>query len=93
MAKEIRHIIKRKDHRQEYDEKKVYASVYAAALNCHYSESKSEDIAKDAMLKINSWIKDKPITLSSEIKEEVSRYLEKLDEDVAMMYEHHRNLC
>ncbi len=53
----MKHVVKRKGHTQPYDEKKVYASCYAAALNCHYSEEAAEKIADKTTKKINAWMK------------------------------------
>ncbi|MCH7567998.1 MAG: hypothetical protein IIA87_01120 [Nanoarchaeota archaeon] len=83
-------VVKRKGIEEPYDEKKVYASCYAAALNCHYSEKKSEKIAYDVMKKINAWIKKKKSVGSKEIRDKVISNLK--DRDVALMYEHHLDL-
>ena len=40
-------IVKRHGTKEGYDDRKVYASVYSAALNCHYGEKKAETIAHD----------------------------------------------
>jgi len=39
------HIVKRRGHKEEYDERKVYASAYAACLNVHLGEIEAEEIA------------------------------------------------
>ena len=83
-------IIKRRGHREKYDERKVYASVYAAALNCHYSEQKSEKIAKEITKKINSWIKKRKEITSEEIRDQIIKNLK--DRDVKLMYKHHLDL-
>ncbi len=90
MSKIKKHVVKRKGHKEIYDEKKVYASVYAAALNCHYSEQKAERIAKEVMKKVNLWINKKTAINSEEIREQVIRSLK--DKHVALMYKHHLDL-
>jgi len=90
--KDLRHVVKRKNIQELYDSKKVYASVYAAALNCHYGERKSEKVALDVMKKINSWVKSRKVINSTSIRDEVLKELDKIDKDVALMYRHHLDL-
>ena len=91
MAKRI-HIIKRKGHKEQYESKKVYASIYAAALNCEYGESKSEKIASTVTKKVNLWIKSKKQVTSAQIRVQVINQLQKLDADVYVLYKHHLDL-
>ena len=90
MPKQKKHVVKRRGHQEHYDERKVYASCYAAALNCHYDEKKSEKIAKGIAKKITSWIKNKPVVTSDEIRDKIIDSLK--DEDVKLMYKHHLDL-
>ena len=83
-------IIKRRGNQEKYDERKVYASIYAAALNCHYSEQKSEKIAREITKKINSWIKTRKEITSEEIRDQIIKNLK--DRDVKLMYKHHLDL-
>ena len=39
-------VVKRHGETEAYDERKVYASVYAAALNCHHKEHFCENMAE-----------------------------------------------
>jgi transcriptional regulator NrdR family protein len=89
--KTSRVVVKRRGRTEPYDERKVYASVYAAALNCHYDERLSEEIALEAMKKVNTWARGKTQLLSQEIREHVLSVLE--DRHVALMYRHHTDLC
>ena len=86
-------IIKRKGNKESYDEKKVYASVYSAALNSDCSEKKSESIALIVMGKCSKWIKkeSKDRCVDSEnIRDFVLKTLK--DKDVKLMYKHHLDL-
>ncbi len=89
--KERQLVVKRKGHIEHYDEKKVYASVYAAALNCHYTEKQSEKVALRLMKKINAWVEGRTVVHSNEIKEHIISLLD--DKDVALMYKHHLDIC
>lgn len=86
-------IVKRGNHKEEYDSKKVYASVYAAVLNAHMSEGEAEEIAKDVLENVNRLVKTKHLIDSKEIKKEVIRSLNEINKEVSTLYEHHHNLC
>ena len=45
------YIVKRHGRKEKYDGEKVYASVYAAALNAHYKERRAEQLAARVMKK------------------------------------------
>ncbi len=87
----MKHVVKRKGHTQPYDEKKVYASCYAAALNCHYSEEAAEKIADKTTKKINAWMKKKKSISSHDIRTKIEESID--DNDVVLMYRHHLDLC
>ena len=83
-------VVKRKGHVQHYEEKKVYASVYAAALNCENGEEKSEKLAKEITKKISTWVKKKNKVSSLEIRNQIAKSIR--DRDVRLMYESHLDL-
>ena len=87
----IKHIVKRHGHRESYDKKKVYASVYAAALNAHYSERDAERLAKSVMKKVNAWVKNKAFVSSSDIRNKILMGLK--NREVALLYKHHLDVC
>ena len=84
-------IVKRHGHTENYDEKKVYASCFAAALNCHYSEQEAERIALETLGKVNVWVVARELVSAEEIRQHIISSLP--DEDVALMYRHHLDLC
>lgn len=86
------HVVKRRGHRQEFDERKVYASVYAACLNTHMPKEESEHIAQDVSSEIKKWIKDKPEVNSSQIFTEVGKELARFSKEASFMYHTHRDL-
>ena len=85
-------IIKRRGHREEYDNKKVYASAYAAVLNCHETEMKAEDVAKKVVKEVDKWIAKQQFVESSDIKKQLTVELSKFHEDYALMYRTHLDL-
>lgn len=87
-----RHVIKRRGHKEEYDEKKLYASVYAASFNCHLKKEGAEKIAEKTVDIMNKWIEAKTEVDSSQLFEETARVLEGIDDEVSFMYKTHRDL-
>lgn len=85
-----KYIVKRKGEKEHYDERKVYASCYAAALNCEYREKKAERLASEIAKKVTSWIKKKKIVHSSEIREKVILLIK--EKDVVLMYKSHLDI-
>jgi len=85
-------VVKRKGHREKYDERKVYASAYAASLNAHLSEQEAEKIAEDVCKKVNAWVEGKHEITSKQLEEHIIKLLEKHNRDAAFLYETHLDL-
>lgn len=86
------HIVKRKGHKQDFDERKLYASVYAACLSAHDHPEGGEATANLVCREIKNWMKDKESVTSDQIFEEAVRELKYLNKDAALMYQTHRDL-
>lgn len=86
------HIVKRKGHKQKFDERKLYASVYAACLSAHCKEEEAEATANLVSREIAKWIANKEEVSSDQIFEKVGEELEHLNKDAAFMYTTHRDI-
>ena len=86
------HIVKRRGHKEPYDGKKVYASVYAACLNTHMNKEEAENVAEKVLGEIDSWLADKREVASDEIFKKITETLKKHSTDTAFMYETHRDI-
>lgn len=86
------HIVKRKGHKQEFDERKVYASVYAACLSAHDSAEEAEVTANLVAREVKKWIADKDAVNSDELFKQVGEELMHLNKDAAFMYLTHRDV-
>ncbi len=82
-------VVKRKDHTEEFDEKKVYGSVYAACASAHYNEMQCEGIAEEITKNIKKFVKNKKEIPSTEIRKKIESELKKKDEELAFFYEQH----
>ncbi len=86
------HIVKRKGRVEKFDERKVYASCYAACLSCHMKKEECEKTANSVAKAVKSWVSKKPVTKSDEIFRLVITQLKKKNRDAAFMYETHRDV-
>lgn len=86
------HIVKRKGHKQEFDERKLYASVYAACLSAHAPKEEAEATANLVSREIKKWIGNKKEILSDAIFKKVFEELEHLNNEAAFMYKTHRDI-
>lgn len=86
-------IVKRRGYKEAYDEKKIYASVYAASLNAHLNKLEAEKIAERVSRELTIWIEERPETGSDEIFRRVFELLGEENKDAAFMYRTHRDLA
>lgn len=86
------HIVKRRGHRERFDERKVYASCYAACLSSHMAHERAEVIAGNVTRIINKWVRTKATVTSGQVFREIGRVLARYDRDAAFMYRHHRDI-
>ena len=82
-------IVKRRGHKEKFDEKKVYGSVYAACASAHYSETDCENTSEELTKKVKNFIKNKRSIQSTEIGKKIESELKKKDKELAFFYEHH----
>lgn len=85
-------LVKRYGHLEKFDIKKVYASVYAATLNAHYTEKDAEMIASLVSKHVYKTACKKKKIDSKDIKLEVIHELNEIDEDIAFLYETHLDI-
>lgn len=86
------HIIKRKGHKERFDEKKVYGSVYAACKIAEMHEKGCEKTSDAVTKDIKSLVKKNKIKTSEDIFRNVIKTLKKRHKDAAFIYETHRDV-
>ena len=82
-------IVKRKGHSEEFDERKVYASVYAACASAHYEECDCESTADKVTKTVQKHIKTKKAISSIALRKKIESELKKKDKELAFFYEQH----
>jgi len=86
------HLVKRKGHIHLFDERKVYASCYAACLSAHIKNTDAEKIAGSVTNDINKWLKNKKQITTDRLFKEIGKIMKKYNEDAAFMYVTHRDI-
>jgi len=85
-------IIKRRGHREGYDERKIYASVYAACLAAQKSEEEAERVAQALAAHLTRWVRNKEGLSSNDLFRQVIIELGRHAPKAAFLYENHRDL-
>ena len=83
------HVIKRKGHKERFDERKVFASVYAACMSGHMDRKKCEGIAAKVTDAVKRTLKGKKEVTSDTVFRAVVTYLAVHDKEIAFLYETH----
>ena len=82
-------IVKRRGHRENFDERKLYASIYGATEAAFCDEASCERLAGDVTEKVKGWLKGKKSVDSSEIHERVRAELDTRNEEISFFYDRH----
>lgn len=77
-------------HTEPYDERKVYASVYAACLSVRTPAGEAELTAACVCRDLLPWLKDKIEITSRDIRTHACTHLKVYNPDAAYMYLRHR---
>ena len=88
----MKHVVKRHGHSENYDERKLYAAVFAACLSVREPAGSAELIAERVVSKVNDWIEQKHEVTSNDIRAVAARHLNVYHKDASYMYLHHRIL-
>ncbi len=87
------HVVKRKGHKEKFDERKVYASAYAACVLTESMRTKRcETVANNVSKEVKKLIIKKKCVNTEEISGRVAKILKKYSNDAAFMYETHRDI-
>lgn len=86
------HIVKRKGHKEIFDERKVYASVFAACLSAHLDKEEAEINANLVTKAVKEWLDEKEDITSDQIFKKAGEELEHLNKDASFMYKTHRDI-
>ena len=85
-------IIKRRGRTEHYDERKLYGSVYAAALTALHKESAAERIAAQVCASIATWMPHQKKITSELLRNHVHELLKQIDKETAFLYFTHLDI-
>lgn len=88
----MEHIVKRKGHTEKYDERKVYASVYAACLVLRMSDEEAELIANLIAHDVSREFRKTHEVTAHAIHNFVVTELKKYNKDAAYIYDTHKDI-
>ncbi len=92
MANLMKHIVKRRGHTELFDERKIYAGVYASCLAVRTPPGSAELTAEKITELVKHWLADKKEVTSSDIHRQAIKHLKMFNPDAAILHETHRSL-
>lgn len=87
-----KHIVKRKGHSEDYDVRKLYASIYTACLAVQTDEKDAEDTADKVVKHVSKWLENKHEVTSRDIHRMAAQYLVNLNADAGFIYAKHEEM-
>lgn len=86
----MKHIVKRAGHLEAYDNRKLYASIYASSLAVREPVGAAELIAQEVVAEVEKWLDRKHEVTSNDIRVQAAKHLHAINPDAAYIYQHHR---
>lgn len=86
----MNHIVKRAGSTEAYDERKLYASVYAACLSVREHPGSAELIAQEVARDVGKWLEKKHEVTSNDIRRVAAEHLKVINPDAGHIYLTHR---
>ena len=82
-------VVKRQGRQELFDERKLYASIYAACTSANFGEKKCEKVAENICKKVIKFMSRKKKISSIDLRKKVEAELKKIDAELAFFYEQH----
>jgi hypothetical protein len=83
-------IVKRTGHSEDYDSKKLYASIYATCLSIHEPAAAVELFAQKVVEDTENWLAKKTEVTANDIRREAGKHLSLVNPHAGYLYLHHR---
>jgi len=88
----MRCVVKRKGHEEKWDDKKLYASCYAACYVAEMKKGQCEKHAQRILSSVKKKLKKKGCVNSHLLAGWVHAELKKINNDAAYMYQTHKDI-
>lgn len=85
-------IVKRKGHKENFESRKIYASVYSACRNVGLHEEEAELVADKVSGQVQAELGQKEEIRAHQIMTTTTHFLREINPDAAFMYETHRDV-
>ena len=85
-------VVKRRGHREAFNERKVYDVVLRACKSAHLPHDEAVAIAFAVGQDVKKWAEKKKVVDSHEIAKKVTEFLAKEERDAAFLFETHLDL-
>lgn len=87
-------IVKRQGKRpsEQFDPKKLHASVYAACLSVRSPEGHADETARRVCSVVISWFDNKHEVTSADIRRQAAKALQTFHPEAGYLYQHHRHI-
>jgi transcriptional regulator NrdR family protein len=88
----MKHIVKRKGHAEEFDERKLYASIFASVTSLRVTDETAETISHMVTDEVKHAIGDKKEVTAHLLHTEAAKFLKKYNPEAAYLYNTHKDL-
>ncbi|WEL19092.1 ATP cone domain-containing protein [Candidatus Nanohalococcus occultus] len=87
-------VINRDHEKEEFEDEKLYCSVYYPAREVEIPEERADALAEKVIYEVKAWIHDHEddVVTTSEIESKIESILGRLNDDVCIMYRTHLDL-
>ena len=85
-------VVKRKGHREKFDERKLYASVYAACISVRSSDEQAENLASIVAHEIKQHYDGQEEVSSVSLRRAAAEILHRFHPEAAYIYETHKDI-
>jgi transcriptional regulator NrdR family protein len=85
-------VVKRGGQDEKFDEKKLYASIYASLMTCHVIDKEAKLISDEITKLVKRWATKKSHISSHDVRTQAAQHLREYNNLAAYVYVHHRML-
>ena len=85
-------VVKRAGHSEDFDERKLYASVYSSLVALRHTDQEAELVAEKVVAYVKNWLGKKEEVTSQDLLHKAANILISYNEDAAYLYQHHRSI-
>jgi len=87
-------IVNRDNEKEEFEEEKLYCSVYYPAREADLEEDRADEIAEKVVYEVKAWMGEHEdnVFTTKEMREKIVRILDRTDDDVCFLYSTHLDI-